>query len=311
VTDDFSQLAPQSCRCPFSDAKTASRKSNHRKETVMKATQAAQTTQQITLSHAALIETPYHAYQFLKGAANGEVNKQLATVGYDRAAHLEGWSLFYQVSNAGPSHSVESPENISSKAIADIKAWIVQGFRRVRATLDRKWPDVSKFVFADIDGTNNGPVFEMATFLDRIDDLEKSPERKATRKQDHAALEALSSRGLNDVVFKQLRTLLNEVQVVQAAPVTGSVDAGTDAVTELYLWLRDWREQARAVVKNKSQLRMLGIGGKRAKKSATTTAPTTPALPAAPITITPVAPQAPTTPIAQLTQGSASPDATK
>lgn len=267
----------------------------------------SQTNPQISLSHSVLTETPYNAYQFLKGAANGEINKQLATVGYDRAAHLEGWSLFYQVSNAGPSHPVESPENVSNKAIGEIKSWIVQGFRRVRAALDRKWPDVSKFVFADIDGSSNGPVFELATFLDRISDLEKSPERKATRKQDHAALEALSSRGLNDVVFKQLRALLNEAQVVQAAPVS-SPDARTDAVVELYLWLRDWRETARAVVKNKSQLRMLGIAGKRAKKNATTT----PVAPAQPITITPVAPQAPTTPIAALPQSTTpSTDASK
>lgn len=253
----------------------------------------------IVLSHGALVETPHNAYQFLKGAANGDINKRLATVGYDKAAHLEGWSLFYQVSNSGPSQPVESPDNVSTKAIGEIKSWNTQGFRRMRAVLDRKWPDISAFVFADIGGAKNGPVYELATVLDRISDLQKSPERKATRKQDHAALEALSSRGLNDLVFKQLRALLNEAQVVQAPPTTATPDSRTDAVTELYLWLRDWRETARAVITNKSQLRMLGIGGKRAKKS-TTSQPTTPV--PSPVTITPVAPQAPSTPIAQLPQ---------
>lgn len=205
----------------------------------------------------------------------------------------------------------DSPENVATKAIADIKAWNAQGFRRARAVLDRKFPDVSSFVFADIDGSSNGPVYELATFLDRIQDLESSPDRKATRKQDHAALEALASRGINEVMFKELRSMLASAQVQATALEAAPADDRTTAITELYLWLRDWRETARAVIKNKSQLRMLGIGGKRAKKAAPQPTPVVTQPPVVIGPAQPAAPQLPAAPVAQLTQGTPATDAAK
>jgi hypothetical protein len=72
-------------------------------------------------------------------------------------------------------------------------------------------------------------------------------------------------------------------------------DGRTAAITELYVWLRDWRETARAVIKNRAQLISLGIGKQHSKKNAPAPSP---------VTITPVVSALPATAPLQLVASS-------
>ena len=71
--------------------------------------------------------------------------------------------------------------------------------------------------------------------------------------------------------------LASLLEVAQTQPVVTPVevkdDGRTAAITDLYVWLRDWRETARAVIKNRAQLISLGIGKRHAKKTAAATPP--------------------------------------
>ena len=48
-------------------------------------------------------------------------------------------------------------------AVAEISAWVGQGFQRARAVWGRKFPEISAYVFADIDNSDNGAVYDLGT----------------------------------------------------------------------------------------------------------------------------------------------------
>ena len=264
-------------------------------------TQTVQSAASVVLSRPARVETIANAFRFLNAMNTPAILVAMQSVGYSAEEHAEGWKLFLSVSHEPTVAKPAAPVNVSAQAISEIESWNGQGFRRARAVLDRKFPEVSAFIFADIDGSVNGPVYDLATFLDRCKDLESGADRKGSRKSDHAALAALASRGIGKAELTHLASLVEDARV-QPEPAPAPVDNGarTAAITELYLWLRDWRETARAVIKNRTHLRMLGIGGKKGKKNA---APVP-----SPVTVTPVV-AAPSAPIAALPAGAPANDA--
>ncbi|MGH7282192.1 MAG: hypothetical protein ACRELY_11750, partial [Polyangiaceae bacterium] len=188
------------------------------------------------LSHGTIVETPVNALRFFVGANKPEIRRQLQSAGYTDADHAEGWKLLLRVTHTATAPAPESPENDSAKAVAEIESWVGQGFERARAVWERKFPDVEAYVFQDIDGSKAGALYDLATFLDRVSELQNGAARKATRKSDHAALEALAQRGIGSDVLESMKSLLKIAQ------------ASTTAVTELHGWLRDWRKTARAVI---------------------------------------------------------------
>jgi hypothetical protein len=228
-------------------------------------------TTNVVLSRTMLRETIALAARFLNSANKPEILRKLQAAGYTKAESEEGWKLYLRVTRTATAPEPTAPENKAAEAVAQISAWVSQGLARARAVWQRKFPEVLAYVFQDIDGSDNGAVYDLATFLDRCKDLQNGAERKATRKTDHAALAALAERGIGDATLKHLGSLLEVAQkqpAVTPIEVKVNADERTAAITELYVWLRDWRETARAVIKNRTQLISLGIGKKRAKKAA-------------------------------------------
>ena len=106
----------------------------------------------------------------------------------------------------------------------------------------------------------------MKTLLGRLDALEKGPERKATRKEDHAALDTLAARGIN---AKERARLSELVHISQSASETEAPDEEGKAAREeayvkalgaLRVWYVDWSDMARSVVKRRDYLIRLGHG---------------------------------------------------
>ena len=107
----------------------------------------------------------------------------------------------------------------------------------------------------------------MATLLSRLDALESSPEREATRDEDRKALETLAARGFDAAERARLADLVRRAQTAvfpTELPVAEeSSNTRQEALRELRAWYEDWPETARAVIKRRDLLILLGLAHRR------------------------------------------------
>jgi hypothetical protein len=238
------------------------------------------------LSRQVFGETSRRAVTFLTAiAAYPTIRAALVGAGYSQEEHAKGWGLLLKVS-AFPI-TVPSAQNAAVDAMSELEVWQGPGFLRARAALRHLHPEQEAFVFGDLDVRKGREcVPTVATFLARCGALQDSPARKETRKADHAALETLSKRGIDEEARRHLQHLVD----LASTETTFAVEKTSEDVTKrdedivaLYRWLEDWRDTARAVVTQRSQLIRLGIARRRAAKVVKAVAPEAPM-------VTPVAP---------------------
>jgi len=114
--------------------------------------------------------------------------------------------------------------------------------------------------------------------LDRLDALDASPERSKTRKADKAALATIATRRVTPEERIRLRDLVN---VAMSAPEMTSTPSDTAAAGDarnkdlvaLYQWYNEWSETARALIKRRDYLILMGLAKRRkAQKPAPTPA---------------------------------------
>lgn len=209
------------------------------------------------------------------------------TTGFTPADQKEGWSLVLRAYAAPSSPSFTPDAGPVGDAVKEIDAWQQLMFPRAHAALRRLHPEQDAFVFDNITpGTGIGSVPSVTMFLDRLDALESSPDRKSTRKADHAALATLTQRGITTESRKHLHQLVKLIETSSAPTLAAQQpDARAVALAAVYDWIQDWSECARGVITNRSHLIKMGIGKRRSRKSDAQPDPTP-----APIVATPVAP---------------------
>ena len=129
------------------------------------------------------------------------------------------------------------------KAIEELDAWDEPAFRIVRATLERRFPEQAEFAMKGLKpATGAAAVLAVERLPDRLDALESSPERKASRKEDEAALAILRQRGIDDAKRKRMRELVatakSVVPLAQIDPqaVEQEDAARREALNNLYAW---------------------------------------------------------------------------
>ncbi|MGK3966866.1 hypothetical protein WMF38_22155 [Sorangium sp. So ce118] len=231
-------------------------------------------------SRQVLAEVPGRALRFLSAAGkNRQIRALLRERGYTDEEHKEGWELLHRASGFGTGEPDEVEDAEVGRAIAELDAWDEPHFRLIRAALQRRHPAQEKFVFDNLTA-QVGPaaVVSVKTLLDRLEALEKSPARKATRKDDHAALETLAKRGITKEERSRLRQLVDvasgagtadedEEAIGDAATVRAVVDSEehVDALRAMHAWYREWAETARAVIKRRDFLVRLGLAHRKAK----------------------------------------------
>jgi hypothetical protein len=220
----------------------------------------------VTVSQAVLDATPMRALVFLRGSRFKPLRAVLQRAGYQPKDHSEGWSLLKR--SCGFFEEAEGAmHDETADAVKELDAWDEAGFRRARAALARLHPEQCEFVFRGGLKASQGlpAVMGVLTFLDRLDELETSPDRRATRKQDQAALATLAQRGFDDKERKRLRAL---VDVVQSSPELvdddGADDARQQALVQLRAWFEDWSDTARSVVVRRDHLIRLGLAQRKA-----------------------------------------------
>jgi hypothetical protein len=109
-------------------------------------------------------------------------------------------------------------------------------------------------------------VVSVGTLLDRLDQLENSPERELTRAADHAALATLAQRGYTPAERARLRGLIELAQTV--APVAPVSDDERQAILhELHAWFIDWSTTARSVLDRRDHQIRLGLARRRKSKT--------------------------------------------
>ncbi|WP_437595173.1 hypothetical protein [Sorangium sp. So ce1000] len=233
-------------------------------------------------SRQVLAETPARALKFLSAAGkNKQIRALLRERGYTDEDHKEGWDLLHRASGFGIGEPDEVEDAEVGAAIAELDAWDEPHFRIIRAALERRHPVQEKFVFDNLTPqVGAGAVVSVKTLLDRLDALEKSAKRKATRKDDHAALETLAKRGYPKEERSRLRQLVDIASgegtaseegdgeaTGDAEPVRAVVDSRehVDALRALYAWHREWSETARAVIKRRDFLVRLGLAHRKTK----------------------------------------------
>lgn len=103
--------------------------------------------------------------------------------------------------------------------------------------------------------------------LGRMDALESSPDRAATRDEDRAALTTLAQRGYTPAERQRLAGLVEIARrgTKQTEPISVAVAPSTVEL-EVYRFFNDWAETARVRIKRRDQLIMLGLAKRRRVK---------------------------------------------
>lgn len=209
--------------------------------------------------------TPERALPFLRAiATNQQIRFAMANAGYNDAEQAEGWQLLLASTGYAAQKLGLNADAAARQAITELDDWDESGYRRIHAALERLHPEQDAVLFAGLEASR-GPsaVLGIAKLLDRLDLMEKGSEG------ERAAIATLGKRGINSKLRQHLRSL---VAIAQAAkpmdlPTEAPIpDSQQQALEALYAWHRDWSETARAVIRRRDHLILMGLAKRRSRK---------------------------------------------
>jgi hypothetical protein len=225
---------------------------------------------QATLTLETLEETPQRALKFLRGAGTSlAIRSALATRGYSADDHREGWGYLHDASGYLPSDPIDTLDHDVRDAIRELDAWDEDGFRLVRASLERRYPAVAAKVLDGLGpSVGTAAVLGVRSLLERLDRLEKSKS-----KDDREAVVLLAKRGLDLMERRRLWGLVRvaqtipesaEVRAVEAsASRKASQDAHVASLVALRAWYEEWSNIARTCIKRRDHLILLGLAKRK------------------------------------------------
>lgn len=232
-----------------------------------------------TVTRETLEDTAGRVLKFLRGVGvSVPIRAALGHRGYTEADHEEGWALLHAASGYRPGEPAAAVDGGVRDALRVLDAWDEDGFRIVRATLERRYPAQAKVVLDGI-GPSTGPaaVLGVKALLDRLDALDKSK-----KPDDRAAVALLATRGIDAQERARLRALVVRFEAGTEAPSTkveqaqAALDADhVKALIALRAWHDEWSEIARAAIKRRDHLVLLGLAKRKAtaKKASPPAAP--------------------------------------
>jgi hypothetical protein len=210
---------------------------------------------------------PERALLLLRAVAtHQQVRFAMASAGYGDAEQAEGWQLLLAAAGYAAPRPAQDADAVARQAITELDDWDEAGYRRIHAALERLHPAQDAFVFAGLE-PNRGPtaVLGVAILLDRLDQLETGSDA------DRAAIATLEKRGISAAVRQHLRGLVALAQSAKpagpAAAFEGAPSMQQQALQALYAWYRDWSETARAVIRRRDHLILMGLAKRRTKKA--------------------------------------------
>jgi hypothetical protein len=241
---------------------------------------------------------PPRLLTFLQGVSDPAIRALFAPLGWSDQRLDEAWSLLNELKAANKIPSTPVPDPVT-EGIASCEAWQATGLIRARAMMQLAFPEQAAFMFHDfVAGTGTEAVLNVATFLQRRQELDNGVERKGTRKADHDALQIIEETGVTKEMLKKLQGFVDNVQTV-AAPIhpqhLADADAKrTEVLRKIHAWITAWSEMARTVITRRDQMIKLGIAKRRSHKAkGAVTPPAPPVTPAPPVVVAPAAPALP------------------
>lgn len=229
-----------------------------------------------TKSRQTIAETPARALAFISAVSTtSSIREALETRGYDAETHAAYWQLLLRFAGYEEGPSAPSLDERARQAAQEISAWQEPNFRIARAALRHDHIDAHEFIFTGLDASRGiGTLVAVVTFLDKLDALEHSPDRKKTRKGDLAALAKLAGRGITREERDRLRRL--QALAMRAPGLGPEADPvkpdGTEPLPEderqmtlmqLHGMYEEWAEVARVVLRRRADLIRLGLVKRR------------------------------------------------
>ncbi|MDB4928535.1 MAG: hypothetical protein JWM10_1019 [Myxococcaceae bacterium] len=247
------------------------------------------TTADTAPSRQVLDEAPTRAVRLLKTLGTHlQLRATLAARGYSDDDHREGWRLLHDAAGfnpqtAAPGAALVAPLDESVRAaIVELDATDEPLLRILRASLGRRFPEQAAFVLDGVEAAQGaGAVIGVATILGRLDALANDPARKKTRADDRKALDLVAQRGYGPERLKELRALVKKAQsspdtlptTTTTATAPADDPARVAALGALHAWWKEWSEIARAVIRRRDHLILLGLARRAARKAAAAPAP--------------------------------------
>ena len=213
-----------------------------------------------------LLETvPERALPFLRAiATNQQIRFTMAGAGYGEPEQAEGWRLLLGATGYAAQKLDVDADTEARHAINEIDNWDESGYRRIHAALERLHPAQDAFVFTGLEAsTGPSAVLGVAKLLDRLDQLQKGTNA------DRAAIATLEKRGINTQMRTHLRSLVTVAQAAKPVELPtdpAPPDTQQQALELLYAWYRDWSETARALIRRRDHLILMGLAKRRSHK---------------------------------------------
>lgn len=211
------------------------------------------------VSRETLTQTPSRAFTLMYGIGREPtIRDAMATRGYDEEEATRGYSLLAQVMRGRPGRTADLEV---AAATAELDQWDEQGIGLIDAAFTRH-PDAHDSVLEGITPVA-GPqaVMNVATILERLDELEKTPDGRK-------ALATLAKRGIDEKERKRLAGLVKAARAIDKMKVDEARVKAEAEYEEALLDLRDWYVEwagiARLVVKRRDYLILLGLAERRA-----------------------------------------------
>jgi hypothetical protein len=212
-----------------------------------------------------LESTPERTLPFLRAIAiNQLIRYAMSGAGYTDADQAEGWQLLLAATGYASQKQSSNADSAARQAITELDDWDESGFRRIHAALNRLHPEQDAFVFSGLEASRgSAAVIGVTKLLDRLDQLEKGSNA------DKAAIDTLKKRGITADTRQHLRGL---VAVAQAATLAESAvmpqpsDAQQKSLEALAAWHNDWSETARAIIRRRDHLILMGLAKRRNRK---------------------------------------------
>jgi hypothetical protein len=233
-----------------------------------KATGATTVDETVTVGNDTLEATPLRLMQLLRGIGTIKaVRAVLRARGYTAEEHARGWQLLHACS--GFVEGEDEGNTAVAETIAAIDAWDEPTYAIAEAALRHRHPAQHAFVFGDLSASRGiAAVVGAHTFLTRLDALESSPERAATRAADHAALATLSARGINAAERARVWAL---VRAAESFTEDDAVDDGhdltaaeqTSRLRAARAFFEEWSEITRTLVTRRDLLIRLGLAQRK------------------------------------------------
>jgi hypothetical protein len=199
--------------------------------------------------------------KLLLGLRNKRIASELASRGFSIEDLEEGFRLLRGVTAV--TLAVLPPTKVNPPLLLEIDRWENKWFPVASATLKRHYPEIHAQVFLNLSQSHGpGVVISVGTFIKRLDALTTAVAGYGQPGVDARAL--LERRGLSPEIVGEVKALLARLECIEDQP-DEPVDVDRErarlakAETTMWAWYLEWSFIARAAIKNRRLLRLLGF----------------------------------------------------